>query len=414
MLKRLRLKFTLSSMLAVCIVFFALVAGIVLTYRHITLDGIDRMLSMIAENGGRLPPTPPPPGGGAPDGRVPPASGEPQLTPETPYETRFFAVWEDTDERQMDYIAAVTGEDAVEFYRRASASGKTKGFTGQYRFLRGENEDGTFFVFLDCTRQLRSIRSLTRVSAAVTLAAMLATLALVWLLSGRAIEPTVRGIERQKRFITDASHEIKTPLTVIRSYADVMCMEDPENEWARGIQKESGRLTHLVSNLVLLSRWDEEAPVVESRTFDLSRALWDALTPYQNLAEAKGKRLEAEIEEGLTLAGDESAVQTAFATLLENAVQYSLPESVIAFSARRQNRRVEVRLSNRCALPEGLDPNRLFDRFYCADGSRSRDTGGSGIGLSIAKAILEAHHGTIGATRPDDQTILFTVRLPEK
>ena len=190
-------------------------------------------------------------------------------------------------------------------------------------------------------------------------------------------------------------------------------MEEPDNEWARGVQKESERLTRLVSNLVLLSRWDEETPAMENRTFDLSRALWDALAPYQNLAAAKGKRLEAEIDEGLTLTGDESAVQTAFATLLENAVQYSLPESVIEFSARRDNRRVDVRLTNRCALPEGLDANRLFDRFYRADSSRSRDTGGSGIGLSIAKAIIEAHRGTIGAMRPDDQTILFTVRLPE-
>ena len=413
MLKRLRWKFTLSSMLAVCIVFFVLVAGIVLTYRHITLDGVDGMLAMIADNGGQIPPVPMPPSGGAPEDMAPPSAREAQLTPETPYETRFFVVWENTDEKQMDYIAAVTGEDAVAFYHRAAASGKDKGFTGQYRFWRGADENGTFFVFLDCARQLRSIQNLTRVSALVTLAALLVTFALVWLLSGKAIEPTVQGIERQKRFITDASHEIKTPLTVIRSYADVMCMEDAENEWARGIQKESERLTHLVSNLVLLSRWDEETLAMESRVFDLSRALWDTLTPYQNLAQTKGKRLTAQIDDDLTLTGDESAVQTAFATLLENAVQYSLAGSEIAFSARRESRRIEVRLSNRCALPDGLDPNRLFDRFYRADDSRSRDTGGSGIGLSIARAIIEAHRGTITAQRPDGQTIEFVIRLAE-
>ena len=338
------------------------------------------------------------------------------MTPETLFETRFFVVWQNADaenhQKQMDFIAAVTGEDAESFYEKANASGRVSGMIGQYRFRRASGENGDFFVFLDCARQLRSMQTLLRVSALVTLAALLGTFDLVWLLSGKVIAPTAQGIERQKRFITDASHEIKTPLTVIRSYADVMCMEDESNEWASGIQKESERLTHLVSNLVLLSRWDEEAPLTERRSFDLSRALWDTLTPYQNLANAKNRQLEAELPEGLTLSGDESAIQTAFATLLENAVQYSTPESVIRFSARRENRHIVARLANRCTLPEGFDPNRMFDRFCRAGASRSRDTGGSGIGLSLAKAIIEAHGGEITARLTAPQAIAFDIRLP--
>ncbi|MBE6908627.1 MAG: GHKL domain-containing protein [Ruminococcaceae bacterium] len=410
MLKRLRWKFTLSAMLAVLIVLAALVAGINLVYRRITFDGVDRMLAVIADNGGQMPLyVPNAPGGGkGPWGF--------QMTPETPFETRFFVVWENDGgeiyQKQLDYIAAVTGEDADSFYERASATGKDAGLIGPYRFRRTAGENGDLFVFLDCSRQLRSMQNLLLVSSLVTFAALLGMFALVWLLSGKAIEPTVQGIERQKRFITDASHEIKTPLTVIRSYADVMCMEDEENEWARGIQKESERLSHLVSNLVLLSRWDEEAPITEKREFDLSRALWDTLTPYQNLAEAKGRELRADVADGLRVTGDESAVQTAFATLLENAVQYSLPDSSIEFTARREKRHAVARLSNRCALSEGFDPNRLFDRFYRSDHSRSRDTGGSGIGLSLAKAIIEAHGGEIGARMQGADTIVFDVRLP--
>lgn len=412
MLKKLRWKFTLLSMLAVCIVLFVLVACIYLAYRHITLDGIERTLTMLAENGGRVPPEPPRPNEASPDPSKPPPPDDPQFTPETPFETRFFAVWENTDEKQMDFIASVTGEDAVAFYRCAEASGRDSGFIGQYRFRRAADDSGTFYVFLDCTRQLRSMQNLLRASVLVTFAAILIIFWLIWLLSGKAIEPTVRGMERQKRFITDASHEIKTPLTVIRSYAEVMCMEDAGNEWAQGIQKESERLSHLVSNLVLLSRWDEEAPITESRAFDVSRSLWDTLTPYRNLAEAKGKRLEASIDEGLTVSGDESAIQTAFATLLENAVQYSLPDSTISFSAHREKRHIIARLTNRCELPDGLDPERLFDRFYRADASRSRSTGGSGIGLSITRAIIEAHRGTVSAQRTGEHELSFTVRLP--
>ena len=365
------------------------------------------MLTIIAENGGQIPRISPPP-----NDNVRRVVDDPQITPETPFETRFFIVWEDSDEKQMDYIAAVTGEDATTFYQRAAATEKEKGFTGQYRFLHASDESGSFFVFIDSTRQLRSIQNLTRASALVTLVALLMTFALVWVLSGKVIDPIMQGVERQKRFITDASHEIKTPLTVIRSYADVMCIEDEDNEWAKGIQKESERLSHLVSNLVLLSRWDEESPIKEKRVFDLSRALWDTLTPYQNLAEANGKRLEAEIAEGLSFTGDESAIQTAFATLLENAVQYSLPESTIFFSARREKRHIVMCLSNLCTLPEGTVPERLFDRFYRADSSRSRDTGGSGIGLSIAKAIIEAHDGRISVESTDEQKLEFRIVLP--
>lgn len=412
MLKRLRWKFTLAATLAVTIVLACIVTGINLVYRHVTVAGVDRLLSVIAENDGAIPPYAPL----EQDRRQEPWGF--QMTPETRFETRFFVVWENADEnranKQMDFIAAVTGEDAETFYGKAAASGRDAGFIGQYRFRRAEGENGGFIVFLDCNRQLRSVRNLQRVSAIVTLAALLAAFALIWLLSGKAIEPTAKGIERQKRFITDASHELKTPITVIRSYADVLCMEGGENEWALGIQKESRRLSRLVSDLVLLSRWDEEEPVTERRAFDLSRALWDTMTPYRNLAEAKGKRLDANIEEGLTLEGDEGAIQTAIATLLENAVQYSLPDSVIEFHAWREKRRLLLRLSNRCAMTEGFEISRLFDRFYRADTSRARSSGGNGIGLSIARAIFEAHGGKISAHMEEKDAIRFEITLPDR
>lgn len=397
-------------MLAVFIVLAVLVAGINLLNRHVVVSGVDRLLSIIAENEGRMPSY------SASERERPPKAWGFQMTPETPFETRFFVVWEDSGssegEKQLDHIASVTGEDAETFFARANASGKDAGFVDQYRFLRAAGENGTFFVFLDCTRQLRSVRNLLSVSLLLTLAALCCTFVLVWLLSGWAIKPTLQGIERQKRFITDASHELKTPLTVIRSYADVMCMEDEGSEWAQGIQRESARMTRLVSDLVLLSRWDEESPITEKREFDLSRALWDTLTPYRSLAETKGKRFDADVAEGLTLSGDEGAIQTAVATLLENAVQYSLPESAITFSARREKRHVALRIANRCALPDGVEPDRLFDRFYRTDPSRSREGGGNGVGLSIARAIFEAHGGRVRASMEPPDTICFSVTLP--
>ena len=408
MLRHLRWKFIGTAMLAVLIVLTLIVAGINLAYRRISVDGIDHMLEIIASNQGQVPAYVP--------GAAPPAPWGFQMTPETPFETRFFIVWSKDDAEglrvQTDFVASVSAEDAEAYYQEAEATNRQKGFVDQYRFFRTETQDGAVIVFLDSSRQLLSCRNLLLVSSLITLAAMAMTFLLVWLLSGRAVRPTVRSIESQKRFITDASHEIKTPLTVISSYADVMCMDAPENEWARGIQAESHRLSRLVADLVLLSRWDEEQSFREKRRFDLSRAIWDTLTPYQHLAEAKGNRFTAQIADGLSLEGDEGAMQTALSTLLENAVQYALPDSEIVVNVEKLRRSALIEISNACVLPEHLELERLFDRFYRADPSRARNSGGTGIGLSIARAIIEAHGGKVQALLDGGERILFRIQLP--
>lgn len=408
MLKRLRWKFIGTAMLAIFIVLTVLVSGINLVYRRITVKGIDFILDMIASNQGQAPVYTPENARRSPWGT--------QITPETPFDTRFFVVRTNSasgsEAIQTDYIAAVGGKDAEAIYRAAVSTGRNNGFVEQYRFRRTENQGATAYVFLDSSRQLQTFRNLLLVSVLITFAAMCLTFLLVWLMSGSVIRPTVRSIESQKRFITDASHEIKTPLTVISSYADIMCMDDEENEWAQGIRKESHRLSQLVSNLVLLSRWDEETPFRERHRFDFSRAIWDTVTPYRNLAEAKGKSFSVQIMDGLMLDGDEGAIQTALSTLLENSVQYSLPESEIEVTAARVKRSISINISNLCAIPDGLELDLLFDRFYRADPSRSRDSGGTGVGLSIAKAIIEAHGGKINVSKERENRLLFRILLP--
>lgn len=408
MLKRLRWKFIGTAMLAIFIVLTVLVSGINLVYRRITVKGIDFILDMIASNQGQAPVYTPENARRSPWGT--------QITPETPFDTRFFVVRTNSasgsEAIQTDYIAAVGGKDAEAIYRAAVSTGRNNGFVEQYRFRRTENQGATAYVFLDSSRQLQTFRNLLLVSVLITFAAMCLTFLLVWLMSSSVIRPTVRSIESQKRFITDASHEIKTPLTVISSYADIMCMDDEENEWAQGIRKESHRLSQLVSNLVLLSRWDEETPFRERLRFDFSRAIWDTVTPYRNLAEAKGKSFSVQIMDGLMLDGDEGAIQTALSTLLENSVQYSLPESEIEVTAARVKRSISINISNACAIPDGLELDRLFDRFYRADPSRSRDSGGTGVGLSIAKAIIEAHGGKINVSKERENRLLFRILLP--
>ena len=311
----------------------------------------------------------------------------------------------------MEHIRAVDEDEVKEYVSRAAAGGKTYGYVGQYRFYRCTDYEQTLYVFLDSFRAQTMSGRLLRSSAVASLVILLGAMVFVYLFSGRAIAPVVKSMERQQRFITDASHEIKTPVTVIGSYASLMLMDDPDNEWARTIEKETGRLSALVTNLVKLSRWDEEGPLASRERFSLSEALWDLLPTYEKLAAANGHAVETDICEDVSAEGDEGAIQNAISVLLENAVKYAVPGSDIKVALEKKRRSARLRVTNGCDLPADLDTERLFDRFYRADGARSRTTGGNGVGLSLARAIVEAHRGTVRAVR-DGETITFILELP--
>jgi len=411
MLKRLRRNFILTAMSAIFIVFLILVSGINLVYRHITVSNLDGTLALLAENGGRFPR-----GMGLNRPEREPSPFTQPITPETPFETRFFVVWADSEggegRKEMGAIAAVSEEEAEQYYAAAAGEKSDRGFVGQYRYLRGSGGEGEYIIFLNAANQLRSMESILLISALVALGGLIVTFLLVLAFSRRTLAPIARNMESQKQFITDASHELKTPLAVISSHADILCMEDEGNEWAQGIRREVAQMTGLVGDLVLLSRWDEEAPIRDRYDFDLSGAVWDTLAPFRRMAEARGKSISAQVAEGITFNGDEGALQTALSTLLENAVKYSLPESEITLSLEKSRRSILLEVSNACRPDYRPELDRLFDRFYRADPSRARSSGGHGVGLSIAKAIVEAHKGRISAAMPENGRIVFRIQLP--
>lgn len=411
MLKRLRRNFILTAMSAIFIVFLILVSGINLVYRHITVSNLDGTLALLAENGGRFPR-----GMGLNRPEREPSPFTQPITPETPFETRFFVVWADSEggegRKEMGAIAAVSEEEAEQYYAAAAGEKSDRGFVGQYRYLRGSGGEGEYIIFLNAANQLRSMESILLISALVALGGLIFTFLLVLAFSRRTLAPIARNMESQKQFITDASHELKTPLAVISSHADILCMEDEGNEWAQGIRREVAQMTGLVGDLVLLSRWDEEAPIRDRYDFDLSGAVWDTLAPFRRMAEARGKSISARVAEGITFNGDEGALQTALSTLLENAVKYSLPESEITLSLEKSRRSILLEVSNACRPDYRPELDRLFDRFYRADPSRARSSGGHGVGLSIAKAIVEAHKGRISAAMPENGRIVFRIQLP--
>lgn len=254
------------------------------------------------------------------------------------------------------------------------------------------------------------MRSLLWITLAIAAVCLVVVFGLVVLFSRRAITPYLKNMEAQKQFITNASHELKTPLTAIATSADVLAMEHDGDEWVHNIQTQTGRLSKLITNLVTLSRLDEEDPFPVRTEFSLSDALWEISEPFVSLAQAKGKTYTQDIADGLSVTGDRTAIQQMVSILLDNALKYSPDGGSISLTARRSGKKAEITVSNTTDGVRNIDAARLFDRFYRADESHSNTVSGTGIGLSIAKATVDARGGRISAKQTGN-TITFQVTL---
>ena len=217
----------------------------------------------------------------------------------------------------------------------------------------------------------------------------------------------------QKQFITDAGHELKTPLTVISANMDVLALETGRNEWVDSTKKQVSDMRALVDEMIYLSRLNEEEAKLERREIDMSALVRDAAEPFQAMAEYKGKSLCVEAGDGVRMTGDEGALRRLVSILCDNAVKYAPEGDGIMLELKKAGRgAVELRCEN--AVSEPMDDEtlrHLFDRFYRADASRSRENGGYGIGLSIARAVAERHGGSMTARRTRDGRIAFTALI---
>ena len=261
-----------------------------------------------------------------------------------------------------------------------------------------EGESRYIAVFLDCYQELRAVRTVavwSGVSYAVCLALVYV---LVVLLSRRAIDPVVRASEQQKQFITDAGHELKTPITVIATNLRVLEMEVGKQKWIDKARAQTEKLRELVQSLITLCKYDEETSPLHPQTFAVSEAVTDTAESFADFAQSKGHTISLAVAPGLSYCGDEAAVRQLVSILIDNAVKYAAPETEIRISLEQIKHGVKLTVTNTCDQPPEGDLNRLFDRFYRPDASRTAATGGFGIGLSIAKSIAEAHRGQIRAS----------------
>ena len=291
----------------------------------------------------------------------------------------------------------------------ALGKGKSSGFIGSYRFLKVETDVGNLILFLNCQRELDSYESFVKNSVLISIGVIISVLVLIILVSKRVIAPIQETYLKQKQFITGASHELKTPLAIISSNADVLEMMNGDSKWTTNIHNQVDRLTSLVNSLVVFSRM-EEKDTVERTSFDLTETLKSRIEDFDELANFQKKYIVTDIDENLNYYGEKDSIIQLMDILLENAIKYAPEDSDILVKLNKNRKYATLKVSNKANVKKG-DLSKVFDRFYRLDESRNSAIKGYGIGLSMAQLIAEKHKETIQAYAPEDGIFKIEVRF---
>lgn len=413
MIKKLRKRFIRIAMIAVSAVLL-LLCVIVNVANIVSVNSeLADTLGTISDNRGKFP---------KPvifeNGQMRPSDGKPndRFDKETPYSTRYFVlVYDDSGtllKADLENIAAVTDADTGEYLDIALGHGEGDGYRNGYKFRITDIGDGKYMaVFLDCGKEIRTITTVALLSFGAMLICVALVYVIVVLCSRRAIDPVVKAYEKQKTFITDASHELKTPITVITTSLKVLEMDTGENKWIDKARFQTEKLKDLVNSLVTLSSMDEERSPLKPARFDISAACEETAMSFADFAASHDHLLSVSVEPNIEYNGDEYAVRQLVSILIDNAVKYASEGTPIEFSLEKSKKGVVIRTKNVCDGIEKEELNKLFDRFYRPDRSRTSESGGFGIGLSIARSIAEGHKGSIKAKSEDGKTVEFIADL---
>ena len=304
----------------------------------------------------------------------------------------------------------VSNHDALQSkVEQALEKGGTSGFIGTYRFLKVETEVGNLILFLNCQRELDSFESFAKNSILISIFVIVSVLIMIILISKKVIAPIQETYIKQKQFITGASHELKTPLAIISSNADVLEMENGNSKWTNNIHNQVDRLTSLVNSLVVFSRM-EEKDTVERESFDLTEVLQSRIADFNELANFQKKYIVTNITSNLNYYGEKESIIQLMDILLENSIKYAPENSDILVSLEKNRKYAILKVSNKADVKKG-DLSKVFDRFYRLDESRNSNIKGYGIGLSMAQLIAEKHKETIRAYAPEDGIFKIEMRF---
>ena len=394
MIYNLRKKFIKISALSILIVFSVIFAGIAVTNRIQLNSTMDTLADVIAENGGHFPDF----------NRQSPQSPSDRghsglITEETQFSTRYFTVWINEQnaitQLNTDFIFSVDKEQIRQYTEDALNKRKERGWIDGYRYKVFNHSKGKAVVFVNGEMNHAVSNRFIILSFVVLACSGIMLIMIFVVVSKRVVRPIAESYEKQKQFITDANHELKTPLTLIMSNVDIIEEELGKSEWLDDIRTEGQRMTKLINRLVSLSRMDEEQNILQKESFDLTNVVYDVASEFVHLASDNGKILYCLAQPKVMYKGDEAHIRQLMSILLDNAIKYCDTDGEIHIDLTEKRHPV-ITVENTYADVDRVELDKLFDRFYREDKARTYN-GSFGIGLSIAKEIVIKHGGEISA-----------------
>ena len=313
-------------------------------------------------------------------------------TPDQLAGTRYFTVTKKWNGEYTANVANVTAYDeaaAIAIAKEIFASDSQKGYYKNLRYNTFKIEEGYRIVFLDWTEQLEPLNNFTQTSIIIVSAGAAADLIILFFISSLVVRPMKIADEKQKRFISNASHELKTPLTIISANNEIIEMEHGEEETTRTISRQVTKMTDMVRSMTLLSKLGETEKK-DFVKFDLSGVVLQLADEFKAAFAKAEKKLTTSVSQGITLKGDEGSIRRLISIFLDNARKYALTHCLISLY---EDHGIVLRVSNDTNEKERGDQSKVFDRFYRSNDARGSKKEGSGIGLSIAKEIIDLHKG---------------------
>lgn len=315
------------------------------------------------------------------------------------------------------YSANVTDETAQTLAQMALDSNQDSGVIRAYslRYMISTDSSGTRIAFIDARGDIATMTQLVISSLLIGALALMAFFFVSLLLANLALKPVETAWNRQKQFVADASHELKTPLTVILANQKILLAHpeqsiQQERQWIENTQSEGERMKSLVEDLLFLAKSDDSASKETLSDVNLSEVVQGSILSFASLAFESGITLNDTVQPDITLTGNEPKLRRLCGILLDNALKYASAHGSVNVDLRTENGNALFRVQNTGAPIPAEELPHLFERFYRVD--RARSAGGYGLGLSIAQSIVKAHGGKISVTSCDEAGTTFLVTLP--
>lgn len=413
MIKALQKKFVVTAMIAVSILLLILLGTINAVNIVMVRNETNKTLAIISEADGNFDHIQPPPNSAPPSD----FGIEPKVERDKFLSSNFFIVKLNENGQifftDVSRTSLVDEASAEELALRVFDEGITSGKVGKYRYQISNSPMGNeiVIVFLDTSEEILSYVRVMLLSGGIGIVCWILMLFIVMFLSKRAIRPIVENIEKQKQFVTNAGHEIKTPLAIILANTDAMELYNGENKWSKNIREQTIRLSGLMKNLLLLAKMDEDSTGIVKTEISLSALLTENVQYFIEPLKLRNITLQTEIQPNVTIKANKEQMLQLISILLDNASKYTNDDGTVIVSLQKSDKRVKLLIKNSCTKLPDAPPYKLFDRFYRDDKARTQKTGGYGIGLSVARSIVEANKGSITAEYENPNFISFTVRL---